>query len=401
MIPVSQVARRRVRRLRTAVLIAVLSSLATGAAFAKTWFVEPWVSFYGFFEDNVRLSPTNPESSAGAVARGDVQWVRRSENSQLGFGAGLESRVYSDVPDYDRTDGHLFLDAALRLERTQLGLDARYDYDSTETSEVETSGLVQANKRRKQLSLTPSISYQLTPKASLSADVNHRDVSYEDVDVIPLYNYQYLTASVAGSYKAGPRTDLFGRLTYDRYNADQIGTQAESQGFLLGAGYALSERLTVSASAGMRQSETERDFLFTTLKTESSGPLMQLNVKNEFEAGSVSVSASRNLAPSSTGDLLDTTSLSLRFDYPVNDQWRFRFAASGYRNRDPEGNGSANDRDYFSVTPRIERRFSEAMHVDLGYRYRTQRRETLSTEASANAVFLNVRYDWARERHAR
>lgn len=383
---------------RVAALLAGLL-LSASSAVGKTWFVEPWVSLYGFYDDNVRLLANNPEASAGAVAHADVQWIRRNEQATLGLGAGLESRQYTNLSDYDRTDGHLFLDSSLQLERTQLGLDARYDYDSTETSEVETSGLVQANKRRKQWQIEPSLGYQLTPQWSLNANLNHSDVAYEDVERIPLYNYRFLTANLGSSYRWTPRIDLFGRLTYDRFDAEQIGSQTHSQGFLLGAGYALSERVNLSASAGLRQSETERETHFTPLKTNSSGPLMQLNLTQDLQAGQLSFSASRNLAPSSTGDVLDTTSLALHVHYPLNDRWRLRLDASGYRNRDPENNSSASDRDYLALTPRIERKLSESMHLDFGYRYRTQRREALSTEASANALFLNVRYDWAREKY--
>lgn len=376
-------------------------ALYTAAATADQWFIEPIASVDFFYDDNVRLSLTDPLSSFGARAKMDVDIGRRTEVSEIALATQLRAVEFTDASELNSVDGTLALETARQLERHRLGLDLGLDYDSTLTSEEATSGLVQVNKRRKLFFVRPAWSYALGPRTSLDLAASYTDASYEDVDIIPLFDYTFGTLSLGTAYALSQRATLSGRLIYETYDASQIRTQSDTYGFLVGGTYLFSQSLSVSALVGARRADAEVPSFRGTESSESTGPLAELRLQKDFEVGRLSFEVNRSLVPSSTGTLLDTTAGALRLDYPVAARWRVLLGVNAYRNRNPDGEITANDRDFVDVTPRIRHDLSDWWQLDLGYRYRYQKREILPDAAESNAVFLTLRYIWPREPLAR
>lgn len=368
-------------------------ALLSGAASAQHWYIAPKASLDTFHDDNVRLSSSNPQSSAGAIARAEVALGRRTEVSEVEIGGEVSSRQYTSLPELDRTDGSLALNTAYQMERSRFGLDTRVDYDSTLTSEVATSGLVQVNKRRTRLYAAPSWSYSLGNRASFELGASYTDVTYEDVGSIPLYNYTMAGATLDTTYLWSERTQLFSRLLYDYYSAEQPGTSSETVGLLLGGAHALSERLSLRALAGPRFATNKTpNALGGTTTTNSTGALVDLSLEKQFNEGELVLSGSQALVPSSSGELVSTTSAGLALDYPIGARWSVLFDATAYRNRNPDGVEDANDRDYVSLQPRLRHELSDWWTVDLSYRLRYQKYRGAENEALSNGVFLTLGY---------
>ena len=379
-------------------IAAVILSVAQPVE-ADLWYIEPQAILRGFYDDNVRLQPRNAESSFGAIVRGRVELGRRTEVSDIGLSAEVNSRHYSEVSELDRTDGSLNVAWGYQLERHRLGLNAAFDYDSTLTSEEQTTGLVQVNKRRSRFLVRPSWGYALSERTDLEAGFSYEDVSYEDVDVIPLFDYTFARAGLLAGHDLSERLQLLGRFSYDNFEAAQVKTESTAYGIEAGARYRWSETLALSFLAGLRSADSQTPSLEGVLvDSDTTGPLFELNLKKDFLVGGLEFTAERSLLPSSRGTLLDTTGLTLAFDYPVTPLWTFALNARAYRNRNPGDEVSGNDRDYLQIAPRLQRRLSNALRLDLGYRYRWQdREETAQDAATSNAVFLTLRYVFPRE----
>ncbi len=376
---------------------ALVGLLACQGVAADQWFVEPSAKLEAFYDDNVRLSAARPQSSFAGLARALVKAGLSTEVTRVGLRADLSARRYSQVAELDRTDGAVGLMAKRQLERHRVGLDASFDYDSTLTSEVQTSGLVQVNKRRSKWFVSPSWEYSLSPRAQLDLVLSYQDVTYEDVELIPLFDYRFARAGLTASYTLSERTQVFGRLSYDQYEAEQVKTESDNFGLEAGASYLLSETMSILAYTGVRHSKAEIPTLRGVEETDNTGPLFELRLSKRFETGELQLTADRSLLPSSNGTLLDTTGLSLSLDYRLSPAWRFRISAAGYRNRNPDGEVSRNDRDYLAVAPGLERRLSDSLRLGLSYRYRWQSYEVDRDDAVSNAVFLTLNYAAPRE----
>ena len=371
--------------------------LAQGAV-AEQWYIEPKASIQTFYDDNVRLESVDPQGSSGTTAQADAKFGRRTEVSNIDIDAGLSNHWYANASQLNTTNGFLGLGTAYQLERSRLGFDARVDYDSTLTSEVATSGFVQVNKRQTRLFAKPSWSYALSERSTVDLSASYTDVSYQDVQLIPLYNYRFASVDVNGTYLWSERAKLFGRLTYDRYQADQVRSSSNSVGLLAGGAYALSETLTLTALAGVRYSNATVPILGGRTEDQTStGPLVDLSLEKRFEVGKLLLDASQSLAPSSTGELLNTTAATVALDYPITPRWSFVLNAQAYRNRNPGGGENINDRTYFSIVPKLTRKVSEWWQLDLAYRFRYQKYQVSANDAVSNAVFLTLRYTWPTE----
>ncbi|UHD17130.1 porin family protein [Thiocapsa bogorovii] len=322
---------------------------------------------------------------------------RRTEVSDIGLGLTVNSKQYADASDLDRTNGSLAFISSYQLDRHRLGLNADLDYDSTLTSEEATTGFVQVNKRRSRFVVRPTWAYQITERATLDTGLSYEDVSYEDVNQIPLSNYTFARANVTIGYQISERMQLVGQTAYDNYESTADGTRTTSVGVEAGLRYLLSETSSIRALAGVRHSDAETPIEDGVDDTDSFGPIFQLEWTKDFIVGGVELLAERSLLPSGRGTLLDTTGITLGFDYPISPLWTFGLNASAYRNRNPGGEISGNDRDYVDVSPRLGRRLSESLSLDLSYRLRWQKREIIAEDAVSNAIFLSVNYKWPRE----
>lgn len=371
-------------------------SFHTGLARAEQWEIRPNASFGLRYDDNVRLRVENPESSLIGRAAAGVRAMRRAEANSLGITAGIFADRYSDVSELNNVGGFLTTEAGYETDRDLVGVDVRFDSQPTLTSEEQTSGLLQVNKRRNRFIVSPSWTHLLSERASLDIDLAYMDVIYEDVQDIPLFDYRLGAASLFGSYRLTERATLNGQVRFGRYEARDVSNEYDNVDVGVGADYLVTETLSVGALLGVRSTTgTFGSFPDDSVSQDSSGPTYSLDVNKRFNGGGIlNLQGVRELAPSGTGELLDTTELRLKLDYPLSSRWRVLLYMNGYRNREPGGERTRSDRKFISATPRIVYRVSETWNLSAGYRYRWQKRDLDTDEAVSNAVFLTL--SWTR-----
>jgi len=380
-------------------LTLVLSALVPGGAVADRWQVRPSARLETRYDDNVRFVRENPEAGFSARVDATFRAIRSTENSNTGIYLGLGGTRYPDYSDLNNTRGFAGLDLGYRLERQRFRLGARFESKSTIDSEVATTGLVQINRQQDRWEINPAWSYELSDRSTLEVDAGYLDVTYDDPQS-PLFrdytDYRLGAVGLAGIYRATERLRLTGRIDYGRYEAKAIDNKYDNMGLLVGAGYAISERSSLGAEMGLRRTEQTRvgsDGLEVT--ESSSGPTFQLRYQREFEVGGgLRLEARRQLLPSGSGQVLDTTGLYTQFDYPLGDRWDFGLGAEAYRNRRPDGRQGLENRTYVSVAPLLAYNIARHWRLSAGYRFRWQERESVPGEAVSNAVFLAL--NWSR-----
>ncbi len=364
------------------------------------WYFEPRASLDTFYDTNFRLLSEDAIASPGLKAQAHLKGGQRTETSDLALDASVVAWRYLEAPDYDSNDFFLDLTAVHKRERDRFGLNGRIDHDSTTTSELETSGRVQVNKRRQRLYLAPSWTHLLSERTTFEARAAYADVSYEDAGArTGLTDYVYLNGGLVGTYRLSETASATARLSFDRYDASTIPSTVDSVGASVGVRRAFSETLSGWAEAGVRYSESEsRNPGGTTTKESSTGPIAELGLDWQGETGSVLLSLRRALVPSGSGELLDTTRASLSARQEVSPRWSVLASLSAYRNRDDTGGpGRSGNRDYVSFEPSVRYRLTEWWEVKGSYRYRWQAYDTPDRSADSHAVFLSISYVWPRE----
>jgi hypothetical protein len=380
-----------------ALVWAITGFLLSSTAQAEQWFTAPRASLGSFYDDNVRLAETDPQETFAFLANATLTAGRRTELSEIGLGVDVSSIWHSAADDLDHTDVALSLTSGYQWNRHRFGLGARYDYDSTLTSEVSTSGLVQENQRRSRVLLNPSWQYRLSERATLETTLRYDDVAYEDTGSVRLYDYDFTQLAATTSYALSERLKLLSRVSYDHYDADRVQTDSDSYGVELGAGYLISETMSVNTFAGLRQTLAKTPNPVGAAETDTTGPLFQVELRNQAELGELSISAMRAMLPSSNGSLLDTTGLTFAFTRPLSQTWSVHLNAEGYRNQSTDSGSSGDNRRYVALTPALSHRLAESWSLDLSYRYRWQSYEVNADEATSNALYLTVNYKLPQE----
>lgn len=377
------------------------TAFLSAVARADQWYFEPSAGLRGFYDDNVRLTTVLQQSSVGAIARTRAKAGRRSEVTDIGIDAKLVWNHYTSVPELNSTDGFLTFDAKHRTERDLFGLNASFSYQSTLTSEIETTGVVEVNKPRKTLTVSPTWTHSLSERSSLDLGLSYTDVTYENARLTGLVPYTFGTASLQHTHNLSEITQLFWNLSYDRYTADRLSTQSNSYSLMAGIGHGFSETLSASLLVGIRRSNGSFEIGGFTINESSSGPIFKGILTKRFETGRLDVEASRVLLPSGEGLLLDSKQLEARFRYKIKPRWDLRVKAFALHNTAPGAFTNRQDRTYFSIEPAVEYHLTRWWTVAASFRYRRQKYADNPNGAASNAVFLDLSYVWPREPVAR
>jgi len=290
----------------------VLLLLAT-PVLAQEWQVRPNANLELGYDDNVRTTTEAGQGSFVSRARAGLRAIRATENTNLGLAAGLGLNGFADAADLDNTSGFLGLDSAYRGERNQLRLNASFDTQSTLTSEVATTGLTQINAQRYQIGVRPSWTHLVSERASVSLGLSYTNAFYDDVGEVPLYDYWQGGMTLGGTYRLSERGGLNLNLDYSRYEAQGPTNETDNMGAQVGVDYLISETLSLAFLVGLRRTDaTYAAPGAVTVTDESTGPSYRIRLSQRLASGGgFNVEAAREMVPSGSSELLDTTSLLL------------------------------------------------------------------------------------------
>lgn len=377
-----------------------VSLLVATQAMAEKWYVEPSASVRFGYEDNVRLVTSNEDSAFSTYLNVQAPFGFRTEVSDVNLSAQLESRRYDGLSDLNTDDQHLGLDAVFRSGLDLFSLQGSYERDSTRTSELETTGLVQSSKRRIGKNLNPSWTRALTERTSLELGYQYTDVSYQDADLTGLVDYRYDKATAGMVYKLSEKTDLHGNLSASKYDAPDADTEFKIYGLQVGVSLKVSEKLSASVSVGL--THTKSDYLGTGGGKEMSSDnaiLLDLSVKKIYETMTVEGFLSTSETPSGYGRMLRRNAIGLSLHREPSPRTTFSFRGEVYENTSAGGfDVDSDDRLYYSLEPGLSWRATNWWTISSAYRYRRQDYTNSSTGAAdSNAVFITASYVWPRE----
>ena len=370
--------------------------LGSNPAYADRWRVQPNASLETRYDDNVRFVREDAQAGFSNAINAAVRATRSSEASDAGIYLGLGGTRYPDYSDLDNSRGFAGLDLGYQLERQRFRFGARFESLSTLYSEVATTGLVQVNSQQNSWQVNPGWSYDLSERSALDLAVTYLDVSYDDDSDVPFSGYRVGSVKLGGKYSVTERFELNGSVGYGRYEAQRVTNQYDNVDVFLGASYQHSERSSFTLKVGLRSTEQTVDGPNGRRLTDgSSGPVYNLTYFRDFESGGgIRLEARRELAPSGSAQVLDTTGLLADLSLPLSRRWGIGVTADGYRNRSPSGEQGLEDRTYASVAPRLAFEIDESWRLSAGYRFRWQERQEVPGEAISNAVFLTL--NWTR-----
>ncbi len=380
----------------------LLGLVMSGPSSAEQWYLEPKVSLKSLYDDNLRLVSKDEESTFGAILRGEARAGVRAETYDIAINSAVDVERYSDISDYDTEDFYFDLSSRYRSGLNEFGLDGAWDLDTNQQSELETSGRVQFLVDRDRRFLSPSWTRTLSERASVTGAVGYTDLDWSsDSDALRagLFDYTYAVANASWDYQLTETITTTARFDYGRYEADDIQTKTDNYNGLLGASIAFSETLSASLAGGYRYTQSEFIDNQRKLVNESdTGYLIDSSLSKRFERSTLTARLSRSTQPSGQGNLVETTRVSVNWDYKISPRWLFTLNAAKSNIKTARDQLTTDDeRDYHYFSPKILWRATPWWAISGSYRYRDQEYQDTNRSATSNAVYLTIAYTWPKE----
>lgn len=348
--------------MRIALLGLTLLALPVAAA---EWSAEPTLRFGAEYNENLLLEPGDTEAAPGASLDLRASLVRRTEKSALGLVPRLRFLRYDTSVDYDSDDQFLDLTYEVHGERLSTNLSAAFARDSTLTSELESTGFVDARKRHERAQVNASVSADVSERNQVGVDVHAQDNQYRDAELTGLVDYKYARAYGWFSRGLSERTQLGAQLSNGELEVSETGERSRDRSVHLTLQHSFASHWLLDAFAGVDQS--------TTMQGSSDGTVYGLTLQRRGERNDWRISARQDVAPAGYGELVRRQDAAASWSRRLTQTFQFTANVRYLHNEELQVLGTDRDREYQRADMRIDWRVGPSWQVAAGLAYARQR----------------------------
>jgi hypothetical protein len=371
----------------------MLSSAAMFNVQAADWSLTGGVNPSLKYDDNIFMRDTDKLGDYHASMSPTLKAAYETDRTDTSLSTGFVMDRYHSSNQLDNDNPFVNLNTAYKTQRTTWELGLGYVERSSRKDAADDTGDFETNSTSTTESISPSFSYQLTERDSLSLSASYSEETYSTNDFSDSKNR---TISTHWQHQFTER--LNGGVSLSVNNSKSTGlftkTDDETYRVLLTSAYNVSEIWTVNGSVGLRQIDVQQtDFLGGTTETTDTGPSLAFDIAYQTDLNQVSISLSRSVSPSSTGDVNEQDKISIAWGRSLSEKLSASINASFQTTSSALDTGS-DDREYISFSPSINWAYSPDSSLSLSYNYRQQKESFNNTEAISNAIMLTFNYDW-------
>jgi len=421
---------------RTALMaaMALIASVAGRDAIAA-WEITPQASAGIVYEDNARFQNNNEDDATGAVLDGRVDLTWLDERTDLTLTPRGRFSFYTDSDDEDLEDDDLYLDfrSTRRTLKSEFGLTAGWSDVAVRTSELasavpdnpdepppaesDSTDTRFINDSRERWYVRPFLTYELSPRNRISAQIAYSDVSYDRAGT-GRRPFDNLTWTITGERVLNERNSVSLEIYGSQFNSDDVVLGVDNQTDTYGANLiysrAISETLTAALTLGGSTSDFEitrtPDIGDQCLDLDDQGNLIIVSCRFEDDdsnfIGNISLrkrgqrtvmnfDLGRSIYPSSGGLTVVTDTVRFYINRSMTQLWSTRFGVLAYQ-EETNGNLTNRDIDYVRADVSLIRRLSERWSVSGRYQYTWRDSNEggpgFDGTASRNAVFVEIVY---------
>ncbi|MFC4308000.1 hypothetical protein ACFPN2_02800 [Steroidobacter flavus] len=368
-------------------LCSASAALLAQQASAAEWRVLPSAFVGTSYADNPRLRVNDTSSASGASGELKASLQRVTERSELTLLPRLVAARYSDDESLDTNDQFVTGSYRWMGERSEWNMQLGLTRDTTLTSELGSTGLVDSNRRHEETSFSFSPRVMFTERVSGGFQMFQVDNHYVDTEVTGLTDYRYSAVSVfsqivltdAGS--ALTVTAQAGRLT----TAGFFGSETRDGTLKLGWTFQPWMLWTASLSAGPSTVETAI--------ANDTGWVFDGEIKRLGDRWSLTANASRNQSPTGRGVLTRRDEARLTFNRTITERLSATVGARYVSSQDllPQRNGVRTYQvDYAQLNLSANWRLARDWSVSLQLTGNTQDFELAAERANGYRASFNV-----------
>ncbi|MFC1772567.1 hypothetical protein ACFL3A_04340 [Pseudomonadota bacterium] len=379
---------------------------------AAQWKIDPTLSLKAGYSDNIRQTIDDKISSAEATFSPSSRFSVETAESGLSGDLRFDFRRFEEDSNLDDNNARFLIDSFHRMERSEIGLDIGLIKDTTLDSQLENTGLIFNRETRYTVYAGPNWAYNLDERTTADFSYQYRDVQYDNNDDNGFVDFNTHNGQASLSRIVNDRTTASAIISYSLSNNDN-DVETNNTNVQAGASYQFSETLSTSMFAGVRH--TEADFSQDSLIPIFSGdtiigfvPLSQDVSRSDwgytfngrltktFLRGQTSLSASRNISNDVNGVPIEVTQANWNNLYRFTEILSANLNIGVYNSQSSNSAGSKLSRDYYTIEPGFNWDFKQFWRISGSYRYSKQTFDNTSDDATQNAAYLTLTYQWPR-----
>ncbi len=273
-------------------------------AVAAEWSINPTYS-WSVDHDSNRTLDESPVGSEATVLTADLRFRRALEDTTLVIEPKYSLRRFSDAHLGNGDDRSLATAWDRVWERSHLSLSASVFDQSTLTTELLETGILQADLHQNLIQGGGDWNWSLSERRQLFTQVSYADVSYHGGGAVNtlLPGYRYPSASLGERFVFSATGTVSVSAFGSSLQSDTAGNSSREAGLQVELTYAFSEHGRFDGSLGRSQR--------TLAGQRSQGTTIALSVTRELPLGSMSLAYTRNLVPYGVGFLVERQLLTI------------------------------------------------------------------------------------------
>jgi hypothetical protein len=364
-------------------IFCAVAMLAADVVAAAEWTLTPSGRVATAYIDNPHLLEDGGEATSGTIAALAMVAQRRTERLDWTFEPRLRSSRYQDDDSLDSDDRSLRTQLGFATERSYWNASADLIRDTTLTSELGATGLVQANRRHRSLALSLGPSFSLTERLSAGAQAYFLDSRYSQTEDTALTDYQYESLSVYAKFATTERSD-FSLVTQGGELEPEQGGRTRDLSVRLAWTYAPHALWTAKVSAGP-------SYVDTDLRTDT-GAVLDADLQRQGERWTFSSGVARMLVPTGRGVLTRRDRAGFGVSHRTTERLSCSLLAQWLRNEDVSTGFSdaARELEYGRLEATFDWKFSQHWSLALTLAAATQEYDDRPSGADTQRASLSV-----------
>lgn len=307
--------------------VGVLAMLLALPAAAGEWQLTPASRISTGYASNPRFRNSDAEAVGESVQSGDASLLVAGGTETMSW--LLTPRVtfarYRSDRELDTFNQYFDASSSWQGERWRWALGAQAARDSTQESELTTTGLIDGNTRRELIALNVGPRWFISEALSAGAAIQWSGVDYLEAES-GLVDYSRRGATAHLTRYLSSRTSMTLSAQTGQLEVPETGRTTRDSGATLGIVWQAAENWTASFSAGPSWAELQG--------RHDTGYLLSTAVSRRGERTTVAGSIGRQLNALGTGSLSEADTVSLNTAYELSERISIGLRAGLTRNRE-------------------------------------------------------------------
>jgi hypothetical protein len=339
-----------------ALMILVASLAVAGNVVAAEWSAEPRV-IVGVDTDTNRRLDVDSEDSQSVRIGFAVALAYASPDRRLELRPRLDiARFDGSDQELDSNDYGLAVGLQQTGERWQFDASLNGARDSTLTTELTDTGLIDGRTRRQAISGNLAASYAIAQRAGAQLNLGYSDVDFDRADGTGLTPYGYTSFAAGFVWQMSERTELVAQVFGGRLDVPDANLTTDNAGARAIVQVRVSERLRFDASVGASRVESGE-------RSDQSQVFSASAAWND-ELTEVTLSLARNVEPSARGRLVDADSVNLDFRRRLAERLTVGVSGSYARREDLLFGLFPEEREYYNYNALATWSVSPTLRID-------------------------------------